>query len=224
MPDAADENPVVFEVFGEGKTDVGGESSISRLPDEGVVPILVHRICGMPSVMRVKTKTYAHLQGKGLWQKVRFSNRQAFYNGTHGAVFVVDTEGNDKTISELIKGRDHELPDFPMAVGAPRPCIESWLLADSSAVRRSLGSSCSTALPEDPESLPAPCIDRRHNPKTVLAEQGVDSQRQKDSIARNLDITMVCDRCLLSFKPFVVEVETHLRPLLPKAETLARNQ
>ena len=89
MSDAALEGAIVLEVFGEGKTDIGGESQKPRLPDQGVLPIVVHRLCGKPVAMQVKTKRYAHLQGKGLWQKVAFAKRQARYNrNTRGAVFV----------------------------------------------------------------------------------------------------------------------------------------
>jgi hypothetical protein len=214
MPEAARENLTVLEVFGEGKTDIGKESTTPRLPDQGVVPILVHRLCDKPSVMRVKTKRYAHLEGKGLWQKVRFAKRQARYNkDTYGAVFVLDTEGDDRVLSELAKGRDHELPEFPFAIGAARPCTESWLLGDSAALCQAIGLGHSTELPEDPESLPAPRHNRTYNPKTVLAKFGADSQIQKDSIAQKLNLSMARRRCPLSFEPFAAEIETLIRPL-----------
>ncbi len=214
MPEAALDNLIVLEFFGEGKTDIGKESAMPRLPDQGVVPIVVHRLCGKPAVMRVKTKRYAHLQGKGLWQKVRFAKRQARYNkDTRGAVFILDTEGNDNVFTELAKGRDHELPDFPLAIGAARPCIEAWLLVDAPAIRQALGLSDSPLLPNDPESLSAPSHNRENNPKTMLAELGAGSQVQKDAIARKLDLNAARERCLISFEPFAAEVETHLRPL-----------
>lgn len=212
MPEAENENMIVLEVFGEGKTDIGKGSAVERFPEKGVVPILVHRLCNTPASMRVKTN--AHLQGKGLWQKVRFAKRQAHYNnGTCGAVFVLDTEGSDKINDELKKGRDHELPTFPMAVGAARPCIESWLLVDSSAIRQSLGLAHSPEMPEEPESLPAPCENRNHNPKAVLAAQGANSQHQKEAIARNIDLNAARAKCPQSFQPFAAEVENLVRPL-----------
>lgn len=166
MPETAGENLIVLEVFSEGKTDIGVESATPRFPDQGVVPILVHRLCGKPKTMRVKTKRFAYLhRKKKLWQKVCFAKRQASLNkNTHGAVFVIDTEGNDNVITEMAKGRDHELLDFPMAIGAARPCIEAWLLVDSSAVRRAIGLPRSPELPDAPELLPAPFQDRSHNP------------------------------------------------------------
>lgn len=214
MPEALRENLIVLEVFGEGKTDIGTESAIPRCPDQGVVPIVVHRMCGKPAAMRVKTKRYAHLQGKGLWQKVCFAKRQSRYNkGTRGAVFVLDTEGNDKVITELAKGRDHELPEFPLAIGAAQPCIESWLLVDPSALCQTLGLPRSPELPENPESLPAPAHNRKHNPKIVLAVLGAKSQPQKDTIALTLELDAARKRCPLSFEPFAAEIETLLRPL-----------
>jgi len=214
MPDAARENLVVLEVFGEGKTDIGKESAKPRLPDQGVVPILIRRLCDEPAGMRVKTKRYDHLQGKGLWQKVRFAKRQARYNrGTCGVVFVLDTEGNDNVVSELVKGRDHELPDFPMAIGAARPCTESWLLGDHPGLRRALCLGQSVELPQDPEALPAPLQNRSHNPKTVLVGLGVDSQNQKDALAETLDVQTLRSACPRSFAPFANEIEDLIKPL-----------
>ena len=213
MPDVAGENPIVIEVIGEGKTDIGKASAMPRLPDQGVVPILVHRLCGKPAPMRVKTKRFQHLEGKSLWQKAWFAKRQAQLNKAGGVVFVLDTEGNDKVIAELKKGRDNGAPDFPMAVGAARPCIEAWLLVDASALRQTLGLERSPNVPDDPESLPAPRVNRKHNPKTALAELGANSQVQKDAIAQKLDLNAVRECCVLSFEPFATEVETHLRPL-----------
>ena len=178
------------------------------------MPIVVHRLCGKPFEMQVKTKRYAHLQGKGLWQKVAFAKRQARYNrGTRGAVFVLDKEGYDKVIAELTRGRDHELPNFPLAIGAAMPCIEAWLLVDSSALRQALELAHSPELPANPESLPAPIENRKHNPKMVLAGLGAASQARKDAIAHKLDLTKARAGCSVSFEPFAAEVETHLRPL-----------
>jgi hypothetical protein len=164
--------------------------------------------------MPVNTKRYAYLQGKGLWQKVRFAKRQARYNkSTCGAVFVLDTEGDDGVVQELTRGRDYELAGFPLAVGAARPCIESWLLVDSSAVRQTLGLDHLPELPEDPESLPAPSHNRTHNPKTVLTKLGANSHIHKDRIAQILGLKAARKRCPLSFEPFAAEIETHIRPL-----------
>jgi hypothetical protein len=215
MREATRENLVVLEVFGEGKTDIGKDSVTPQLPNQGVVNIVVHRLCGNPAEMRVKTKRYAHLQqGKGLWQKVRFAKRQARYNkGTRGVVFVLDTEGDNEVIAKLAKGRDHELPEFPLAIGVAQPCIESWLLVDPSALCQALGLPGSPELPENPESLPAPAHDRKHNPKIVLAELGANSQHKKDAIARTLDLNTGRKRCPFGFEPFAAEIETLIRPL-----------
>ena len=135
------ETNVVVEVMGEGVADIGSEQK-SDLPDSGIVPILLHKLCGKPSRMRIKHKPVAFLSGKGLAKKVQFAKRQAFYNRSHAAVFVVDSEGGHKELqaklADLENGRDRELPDFRMAVGVAQPCIESWLLAAPEAIRRGL--------------------------------------------------------------------------------------
>ncbi len=171
--------------------------------------------------MLVQREAVAFLQGKGLWQKVRCAKRKA--RAGAGAVFVVDSEGDvalhKRKLEKAKKGRDAAMPDFPMAVGVAQPCIESWLLADADAVRRGLGLVKTPTVPEKPEGLPAPCQDRRRNPKTVLAAiSGVHQQdmsaESKNAVAAAMrDIPLVRSRCPLSFAPFADEVDKYIRPL-----------
>ena len=129
---------VVIDVIGEGRADVGREPQPKRL-DEGIVPILTHKLCGKPANMRVVTRPFATLQGKGLDKKVQFAKRQAFYSRRNGAVFVMDSEGDlAGRRSKMVEGRDRELPSFPMAIGIAHLCIEAWLLSDPMAIRRGL--------------------------------------------------------------------------------------
>lgn len=217
-----DEAPVSIYFFGEGKTDLG-EDRDSGPPSTGVVPILVSTICGKPGRMRAKRRRYPFLQGKGLWKKVRFAKQQAFGRSA-GAVFVVDSQGNLKTctdkLASLEKGRDAWAPDFPMAVGVSQPSIEAWLLADPSAIRRALRLTQPLDPPEAPESLPAPCQDNRHNPKTVLASVCHSDQKdlaatEKWAIAAAMtDMPLARTRCPKSFAPFADEVRQRIGPLL----------
>jgi len=214
---------VVVEVFGEGKTDVGHDPRPQR-PTKAVVPILLHKLCGMPDRMLVKRHGVPFLQqpgiGKGLWQKVRFARQQAFYSKSDAAVFVVDSEGDLKgRAGELAKGRGSGPSDLPMAVGVAHPCIESWLLADAAAIRRGLGLSKTPNVPENPEELPAPAQDRSHNPKTELrqasgANQQELSAKDKDKIATAInDLDLLRSRCPRGFAPFADEVEQYIVPL-----------
>ncbi len=215
---------VVIEVYGEGRTDVG-RSEDARPPTEGVVPILTHKLCGKPERMLVKRRMYAMLQRpKGRWQKVKFAKHQAHYNKTtEGLVFVLDSEGDKKKLKEtredLEKGRDAIGLSIPMAVGVAHPCIESWLLPDATAIRRGLKLDTSPEVPEEPESLPAPCKDRKRNPKTVLAQAGGSNKKelstaQKNEIATAInDLDLLRQRCPLGFGPFADEVVQHIRPL-----------
>ena len=165
---------LVVEIFGEGKTDVG-EAADAEEPRRGVVAILVHSLCGKPARMKVKRKAFYLLQGKGLWQKVAFAKRQAIYNRSAAAVFVVDSEGDEHELErkriELKNGQDHEFPEFPAAVGVAQPCIEAWLLADASAIRRAFNMTNAPAVPGEPEKCPAPCQSRRENPKASSRER-----------------------------------------------------
>ena len=216
------ESDVVIEVFGEGRTDVGSGAEAAR-PTSGVVPILLHRMCDRPAQMLVKRKPTQFLQGKGLPKKVQFAKRQAVYNQSHAAVFVVDSEGDHKAWEQrrqdLESGRDVAFPEFPMAVGVAQPCIESWLLADATAVRRALKLPKSPETPGRPEDLPAPCMDEENSPKRVLCSLGQASKKElsaaeKDEIARAMnDLELLRTRCPLSFAPFADEVRERIRPL-----------
>lgn len=216
---------LVVEIFGEGKTDIGNVAAAEE-PRKGVVAILVHTLCGKPARMKVKRKAFYLLQGKGLWQKVAFAKRQAHYNRSTAAVFVMDSEGDEHELerkrTEMKKGRDHEFPEFPAAVGVAHPCIEAWLLADASAIRRAFDMPIGPAVPDEPEKCPAPCQSRRENPKTLLARavgsRKLLSAKKKDDIAAAMnDTSLLRERCPLGFAPFADEVEARIRPLFSRS-------
>ena len=77
-------------------------------------------------------------------------------------------------------------------------------------------------MPDQPESLPAPCEDRARNPKAVLAEcaeqSGELKAAEKASIAKQMrDMALVRTRCPKSFAPFADEVIKHIKPLFAAA-------
>ncbi len=209
----------VIEIIGEGKTDIGNAQDRPEPPTRGVVPILVHRLCQEPEAMLVRRRPMTHLQGKGRWQKVTFAKRQAYYNGSAGVVFVIDTEGeHPKQRKELERGRDHAWFDYPAAVGVAHPCIEAWLMVDAPAVARALNLARPPELPEDPESLPAPCKDRDRNPKAILGQCAGQTRalaaEQTSRIAREIGkLDNIRARCPIGFVPFADEVTERIRPL-----------
>ena len=223
MPDAHR----VLEICGEGRTDIGNVISPTKSrtepqpPTEGVVPVLLHKLCGEPATMRVVRRAVPHLQGKGLWQKVKFAKQTALYNRSAGAVFVMDSEGNHRRrLAELSRGCDAAYGEFPMAVGVAHPCVEAWLLADPLAIARALGLSNAVAVPSNPENLPAPQANRAHNPKTVLAmcaersERSAISSREATLIALAItDLAALRNRCPVGFEPFAQEIEERIAPL-----------
>ena len=214
------EGNVVIEIYGEGKTDVGNDPT-PRRATEGVVPILVRTLCGKPDQMLVKRYGKLFMMQKGtLPQKVRFAKRQARLNRSDGAVFVADSEGVLKQgIADLTKGRNMEQAEFPMAIGVAHPCIEAWLLADAAAIRRGLDLAGNPQVPDRPEQLPAPRLDKQRNPKTELARAAGSAKKelavkQKDRIAAKMnDMELVRRRCPQGFAPFADEVREHILPL-----------
>jgi hypothetical protein len=211
---------VTLEVFGEGKTDIGKAAGVPVRPTSGVLPRLLHSLCQKPDNMLVKRRPVSFLVGKGWVQKVQFAKRQAFYNKSAGVVFVMDTEGKQRErMEQLTMGRDAVLPDFPMAVGAPHPCIEVWLLADPAALKKGMRLSRSPQVPDDLEGLPAPRQNRNHNPKTILAtccavDKSDLTTTEKERIVAEIRVLQrLRDRCPTSFAPFADEVEQRIRPL-----------
>jgi hypothetical protein len=217
------ESSLVVEICGEGGTDVGpigppgkpGRAAV--LPSEGVLPVLVHKLCGEPTTMRTITRALPFLVGKGLWQKVKFAKQTALYNKSAGAVFVMDSEGNHRRrLAELHKGRDSAYSEFPMAVGVAHPCIETWLLASPDSIVTALALPNRPEVPQDPESLPAPCVNRDHSPKTILAKcagRSAIASRDATRIAAAVDLPSLRQRCPIGFAPFAEEVEERIRPL-----------
>lgn len=217
------EQSVVVEVFGEGKTDVGHDPRPQR-PIRGVVPILLHRLCGKPALLLVKRYAIPFLQqkgtGRGLHNKVTAARKLAHQNKSHAAVFVMDSEGDlVGRRAELAKGRDAGPSSLPMAVGVAHPCIEAWLLSDAAAIRRGLGLATTPTVPDRPEELPAPSHDRKSNPKTELTKIAGSTKKElsteeKDSIAAAMnDMRLPRERCPLGFAPFAGDVEDRIRPL-----------
>ena len=212
--------PVVLEICGEGKTDIGA-SDVAPVPATGgVIPVLVRRLCVEPTTLRVKRKKYDFLQGKGQrWQKVWFFKRNASINGADGCVFVLDSEGDLPGVQEeLERGRSHGYPDFPMAIGVAHPCIEAWLLSDASAVRQGLNiTGARPVVPTAPETLPAPQQDRRHNPKTVLdalhPNRNDVNATEKTAIAERIVFPVAESRCP-SFLAFAVDVRKRITATL----------
>ena len=168
--------------------------------------------------MRVVRRAVPFLQGKGLWQKVKFAKQTALYNRSAGAVFVMDSEGNHRDrLAELSRGRDADYSEFPMAVGVAHPCVEAWLLVDSVAIARALGLSNPVVVPSNPENLPAPQANRAHNPKTVLARcagSSAISSKEATLIALAIsDLAALRNRCPVGFEPFAQEIEVRIAPL-----------
>jgi len=218
MPEAT----VTIEVIGEGKADVG-QPGETILPEKGVVPILLHKLCGKPAAMRIRPQRIAQLQKGNRSRKVRFAKTQARVNKSDALVFVIDSEGDYKEFNrktgELRKGRDAEPSDFPTAIGVAQPCIEAWLLADAPAIRMGMDLPGTPDVPDAPEKLPGPPVDEKKSPKGVLAKlvrsrHKECSSNDKNKIARAMnDMELVRKRCPLSFAPFADEVNQHIRPL-----------
>ena len=116
------------------------------------------------------------------------------------------------------------LPRSPIPAQVYSPIIQqryqsAALLADAAAIRRALALPKNPALPDQPESLPAPREDRKNNPKTALAVLATSAKQElsvaeKEGIAAAMnDMALVRTRCPQGFAPFADEVQQHISPL-----------
>lgn len=212
-------NQVVIQIIGEGKTESGRDRSDLQSPKSGVLRIIVHKLCGNPYDIKFDFKPFHSLQQGGLDRKAHFARRQAYYSNYSGVVLVVDTDGDHPNkIDEIKKGRDTGPNEIPMAVGVAHPCIESWLLADAKAIHKALDLPECPAVPDKPEDLPAPCKNREKNPKTELgkftnSQRGLSAKEMSSIAAKIKDLNILRERCPKSFAPFADEVESRIKPL-----------
>ena len=172
---------VVIEVIGEGRSDVGpidnpNESSQPEPPKSGIVPILVHTLCGKPAAMLVKRRPYSVLEGKTRAQKVQFAKRQSLHNHSAGMVFVFDSEGdlNGRT-KELTEGRDREHREYPAAVGVA-PSLHRSL-----ASGRRAGNSPSVRACPRHRMFPLTPRTCRRRPKTRAQSQDCTERHRRMS-------------------------------------------
>lgn len=214
---------VFIKFVGEGKADIGPTDASEGFPTLGVIPTLVHSLCGKPDSMAIRRGPRPFLQKAARWRRVQLVWSQATQDPIcAGVVYVVDTEGENVEIlmQEMIASRDSRHHNIPIAIGVAHPCLESWLLADHAAIKKAFDLQSAPQLPDSSETLPAPGRNRELNPKTELVRcAGVQQRKdlsveQKTLIAREIyDLDRLRDRCPLSFAPFAHEVITHIKPL-----------
>ncbi len=221
MPDV---KQLVIEVVGEGITELGptapGNPQVQQ-PDKGVLPILLHRLCGEPNTLKVKCRKLAFLQGKKrVEEKVAFAKRQAPLNGSHGFVCVLDTDGaHPEKLDALTESCARQSPTFPCVLGVAHTSIEAWLMGDPSAIRKGLRlNKLACDPPADPENLPAAYKRDGNDPKLALAKccwnkPDVVSSDQMWEIAKFLKFDRVRAACPVSFAPFEAAVVEVLRPM-----------
>ena len=213
MPD--DER--IIDIVGEGVTDLGVGGDRPCLPTSGVLPILVHGLCGHPNSMKVRRRKAAFLMGRGQCEKLRFAMTQ--YRGSRGVVYVVDTDGDHPgRIDRLRAIRDSIMPAYPAVVGVAHPCIEAWLLGDPKAIRRAFGLPQPIAVTETPEELPATKDKTGGDPKAVLGRclgrSGAMPADKTTRIALQIrDYEALHQRCPKSFTPFADEVIERIKPI-----------
>lgn len=217
-------NPVIIEIIADGIVDGGPEDETERLPDAGVVTILVFKLCGSPEIMRIRRRKKLFLKkGTKLWRRVELSKVRAADHGDAGLVYVVDSEGAnpEKRLEELVKGRDSKRLAFPMAVGVSHPCIEAWVLADANAIQQARGLADLPPLPESIEELPdAPKKFPGDHYKRFLAllvgiETSDLSADEKWDIIKAVKNTETIGMRCPSFARFADEVRNRIQPLFP---------
>ena len=164
--------------------------------------------------MRIKHKPVAFLSGKGLAKKGEFAKRQAFYNRSHAAVFVVDSEGGHKELQAYapIWKTAETVSCLTFAWPSASPSRASRLrLAAPEAIRRGLQLVATPQMPAEPEKTRAPCQNRCDNPKTGSARWSgrgdgeLSAAERTKSPLRINDLEHLRAGCLLGFAPLLTK-------------------
>jgi hypothetical protein len=205
-----------IELYGDGTAEVAKNSGSPVRPTKGVLSIFLRRLCGLPetteSLLVVPMRPLNLQRRSNLTKRVWLAKRAAFNLGRDGFVFAQDSEGEaTKKLMEQIKaGVSMGLDDFPCVVAVVVPCIESWLLADGTAIKRAMELEQRPTVPEKPEEF----CTKKHPGKQYkrhLAQLGGVKHKDlgsedKNRIAEFIDLLQLSDRCP-SFRVFADDTD-----------------
>jgi hypothetical protein len=144
--------------------------------DHVTVPPLVGRILGLS--IRAQTTHWARVRqkgnAKGYQRQLQFAIRQAQDAKTAGLVAVVDRDSSSRRekLKDLIGARE-QTAGYPVALGQADPHGEAWLLDDPVAIRRGLGFTGDTEIPN---------IRDVESPKDTIEQLRKNSERSGELI------------------------------------------
>ncbi len=187
--------------------------------------ILLRRACGLEAdtdELRVVPRSLLDFQRKrSLTQRVKLARRAASDFGHDGIAIVHDSEGHSPKSKrmEMEAGRDTERSSFPTVIGLAVPCLEAWLSADGTAIKRGLRLNERPTVPERPEEFrtgkaPGPHY-KRHLAQLAGAAKKDLSAIEKSKIAELIDLTSLVEHCP-SFQAFADEIADRLAPLFAR--------
>jgi len=198
----------VFIVLGEGNTDVRR----NLLEAQGALRVLVRRLLSEAfrrdvGEWEIEGDRLPRLhRGHGFREKVRLAI--ANHSRDESVEFIsiaIDRDGpaNAQRLRLLEEGRGdaerrgHRLADHT-AVGVMIEMLEAWLLADTGALARVLGTSGAT---RDPETIREP----KSTLSALIGEANITVSDAYDRLAEAADMTVITRRCS-AFERFAHEV------------------
>jgi len=217
---------------GEGKTEYGYEEFDRRTGSfkhvEGALELLIKKMfkeCLSIKDLRMETFRMAGLPREPGQPKIPLRGfarhgyvaiRETARRGLDGLIIVGDDKIPDRFVGQIKTGilkaieKNSVLERLPWAAGAPKPMLESWLLADTTAFNAAFNKheNIEKSFPDiaRPENLSSHRQSEKH-PKNILDKifkrlnqrGGLES---KSRIVQHMSLSTVKKKCNESFVPF----------------------
>ena len=141
--------------------------------------------------------------------------------GCDACIIVIDCETweNRRLRHGLVQGRtDYRKralggADIACAIGTPCRSMETWLLADECAVNQVFRNPNTTIFSGNPETRPSP-QKLKQRLGQLSQEAHLDYRDARAQLARCTSPSTLERRCPVSYRPFVTDVESEIRPLV----------
>jgi hypothetical protein len=176
----------------------------------GALEVLVRRlldceaeiVCCKPND-RAFRRTRVHGKGHAYEKIVVAFLLEAERRRFDAVVFLIDEDGDRERRAALDSAQISEQSILPRACGVAVRSFDAWILADESALAAVLRGECNAE--KNPERLKDPkskCLQKRDDSRCGLRLRDLYSE-----YAKQVDLTLLKERCPKGFAPFARRVE-----------------
>ena len=217
----------------EGEAEVGHKPAAGRRDHRrGVLPQLLQTaIAGKPEapggplsfkVLDAQTlrdlRVHRAPKGKVFQRKMGLALHKVDELSADGIAFLVDRETprrgdpRPKISAEVARFRAEFGRPFAAVIGAACRCLETWLLADREARRTAFGAAGPDPFSVSPEERP-PARELKAFLRGRCKAEHLSEPEARRILASHARPTELARRCPKSYRPFLQDVKSELKPL-----------